>query len=334
VEPRPRRTAEAGRPGTRRDARVLGPDRARPCAGSEAAPLPRGPPRSQPWSRARGGTPRPGGRARAAPGCTIWGQIWGKRRGERGSMAMPSSPPAMSSSPPLRTSGKRRRRRSRTASMPRRAMSAAACRSHSPPTNGPRRRRSRRSRPARWSGRSAHQGRNRPGGAQHPPIWGQRGASATATAPSRPPTASAPAARGRGRPRRRGRCRGTAPSDVRPRRQRSGGRCLSPAAPPAQLRPYSASRLSRQGRPAASRRGGGHNLKATSSAPDPASATSSTLDRGARLSPRGCVPPRRRSPATAASPLASPCAPLPPAPFLLRRWGSGGHRIAPRGQLN
>jgi hypothetical protein len=34
----------------RRDARVLGPDRARPCAGSEAeaAPLPRGPPRSQP----------------------------------------------------------------------------------------------------------------------------------------------------------------------------------------------------------------------------------------------------------------------------------------------
>jgi hypothetical protein len=56
----------------RRDARVLGPDRARPCAGSEAeaAPLPGGPPRSQPWSRARGGTPRPGGRARAAPGCT------------------------------------------------------------------------------------------------------------------------------------------------------------------------------------------------------------------------------------------------------------------------
>ncbi|XP_023155927.1 serine/arginine repetitive matrix protein 1 [Zea mays] len=48
----------------RRDARVLGPDRARPCAGSEAeaAPLPGGPPRSQPWSRARGGTPRPGGR--------------------------------------------------------------------------------------------------------------------------------------------------------------------------------------------------------------------------------------------------------------------------------
>uniref|UniRef100_A0A804PBF9 Uncharacterized protein n=1 Tax=Zea mays TaxID=4577 RepID=A0A804PBF9_MAIZE len=56
----------------RRDARVLGPDRARPCAGSEAeaAPLPRGPPRSQPWSRARGGPPRLGGRARAAPGCT------------------------------------------------------------------------------------------------------------------------------------------------------------------------------------------------------------------------------------------------------------------------
>jgi hypothetical protein len=146
--------------------------------------------------------------------------------------------------------------------MPRRATSAAACRSHSPPTNGPRRRRSRRSRPARWPGRSAHQGRNRPGGAQHPPIWGQRGASATATAPSRPPTVSAPAARGRRRPRRRGRCRGTAPSGVRPRRQQSGGRCLSPAAPPAQLRPYSASRLSRQGRPAASRRGGGHNLKA------------------------------------------------------------------------
>jgi hypothetical protein len=55
----------------RRDARVLGPDRARPCTGSEAeaAPLPGGPPRSQPWSRARGGPPRPGGRARAAPGC-------------------------------------------------------------------------------------------------------------------------------------------------------------------------------------------------------------------------------------------------------------------------
>jgi hypothetical protein len=124
VEPRPRRTAEAGRPGTRRagmhgcwgqtapapaldsrprprpcledrrgasrgaapeedrrgravgyaprrDARVLGPDRARPCAGSEAeaAPLLGGPPRSQPWSRARGGPPRSGGRARAAPGC-------------------------------------------------------------------------------------------------------------------------------------------------------------------------------------------------------------------------------------------------------------------------
>jgi hypothetical protein len=122
MEPRPRRTAEAGRPGTRRagmhgcwgqtapdpapdprlrprpcledrrgasrgaapeedrrgrvaghaprrDAWVLGPDRARPCAGSEAeaTPLPGGPPRSQPWSRARGGPPRPGGRARAAP---------------------------------------------------------------------------------------------------------------------------------------------------------------------------------------------------------------------------------------------------------------------------
>jgi hypothetical protein len=249
--PEEERRGRAAGHAPRRDARVLGPDRARPCAGSEAeaAPLPGGPPRSQPWSRARGGPP-------------IWGQIWGKRRGEQGSMAMPSSPPAMSSSPPLRTSGKRRRRRSRTASMPRRATSAAACRSHSPPTNGPRRRRSRRSRPARWPGRSAHQGRNRPGGAQHPPIWGQRGASATATAPSRPPTVSAPAARGRRRPRRRGRCRGTAPSGVRPRRQRSGGRCLIPAAPPAQLRPYSASRLSRQGRPAASRRGGEHNLKA------------------------------------------------------------------------
>ncbi|KAL5655256.1 hypothetical protein ACJX0J_034575, partial [Zea mays] len=56
----------------RRDARVLGPDRARPCAGSEAeaAPLPGGPSRSQPWSHARGGPPRPGGRARVAPGCT------------------------------------------------------------------------------------------------------------------------------------------------------------------------------------------------------------------------------------------------------------------------